>query len=1310
MKTYRGIVPWRAVAFSMLFLLLLAACSRGDVGKGLAVKVIDETEDTTPFGSEAQGAERAPGAGYDVYLTPADTPMSDLARVQSGWRRLVTDEDGQAVFPDIEGRFHALVDVNGNGRIDQRALNVPSGSVIEIVVSALAGGEDGDNWLQLTLDRRTYFPGGDAEVAVIGWLAGDDGEPVYLDLWYQDGNDETRLLRKDLGAYSGDVSLTTAVMVEHDWPVTPEDTANDFLLVPRAFGKYYSGARFSVRGLEESIAITNIGLTINGGNAETASRNVTLALTAENADTVAFGEDLDDLLGGAPRYPFQEEYGYQLSAGDGPKTVYAVFFDRRGDFAGPVEDSIILNAEGPPPAPVTNMSVTINGGDAVAPERMVTLTFAADNADRIAFGEDPDVLETARRVQFATEYNFQLSAGDVTKTVYAMFFNTRGEAAGPVSDSILLRAEGPSRPVAALLHVVENPPGTDDELWGEPGATDPHTTIRVYSDMELTNLLGTGSATADGSFDLVNIRDGSVPGNVFKPGDYVFVTAVDFLGRESLPATVVNDSTAPVLYRDQVQGRWVAPAPPASWLGNPGNTFQAFYQQPVDDPGADDVTGGYVDFSDFGGGANVPLIPQGGGLFVATMVLGYSEPHGTHLAIDSMNLRLRMKLFDAAGNESAWVTSESTFVADNIVPDPPVVAQPRNGNRELGLYWPHPVPFHRNYDLESYHLVITEQTSGAIVFDQEFTLELYVERLFLGNGQFVVAGLPNCRDYVIRVASIDDARNRSNFSVPVTGTTILPPPEFEAWGGVTTDDGGVVTFGMKSVDFANAYEVHFSDERGVPYSFTTPGGDSSPRMVGNIFSPPAYTDRIEELAIGTELFLAPRSIDEDDPTCFSEYGPEVTAVSDLKILSTSDGDAEDSIGGALAATYWGGGADLDLLVGAPYAKEVVVLDPRADNSWLGSFGTFDIPISYDIPGKPLAVVDLKGDGEPWYVVGSPRESPSDLLLAGRVRVYDSTGTEQFVFDGDAVGLHFGFSVANLGDLDGSGGENFAVGGFGCLHGDCGAGVDGFPSQGPGKVIIFGYHAGDDDIVVIREHGLHDGLGSGDMFGISIFGGVDLGPGFENTYAIGSPGTGLYSPVIVVRWYHGATGDIIGRLDSRALTAGEPPGRMIGAAIVAVDDISGDGLPDWIVGMPWRSSIDSGAIVAVGSDLEDPYWLPLWTLSGELARASARFGSVLASGGDVNGDGFPSVIVGAPGGLQDYFYGPGSAYAVDAQGGRLTYEIRGGALDGSVGYSVLLPGSLLDGGYDEWVVGAPGSAYGGTGSGRVYVLTSDPSDP
>src|SRR5262249_19327079 len=123
---------------------------------------------------------------------------------------------------------------------------------------------------------------------------------------------------------------------------------------------------------------------------------------------------------------------------------------------------------------------------------------------------------------------------------------------------------------------------------------------------------------------------------------------------------------------------------------------------------------------------------------------------------------------------------------------------------------------------------------------------------------------------------------------------------------------------------------------------------------------------------------------------------------------------------------------------------------------------------------------------------------------------------------------------------------------------------------------------------------------------------------------------------------------------------------------------------------------------------------------EANLASAQFGMSVASAGDVNGDGYADIIIGAPEAThgqgaegQAYLY-YGSAGGIQTTPAWVTQPDQGAA---QYGYSVASAGDVNGDGYSDVVVGAPGEGTGGkafvycgsaTGLATTPSWTGDPS--
>lgn len=166
--------------------------------------------------------------------------------------------------------------------------------------------------------------------------------------------------------------------------------------------------------------------------------------------------------------------------------------------------------------------------------------------------------------------------------------------------------------------------------------------------------------------------------------------------------------------------------------------------------------------------------------------------------------------------------------------------------------------------------------------------------------------------------------------------------------------------------------------------------------------------------------------------------------------------------------------------------------------------------------------------------------------------------------------------------------------------------------------------------------------------------------------------------------------------------------LSGSSVSAAGDVNGDGLDDLMIGAP----ADHAACVVFGSSARSHADIDLRELDGTDgfrivgATLGTRTGGTVASAGDVNGDGFDDVIVGAPGFVRfapDDFrsYALGHSYVVFGSGSGFNATLDIADLDGSNGFRLggLPPGARLGAsvagagdfngdGIDDLIVGAP----------------------
>ncbi len=157
--------------------------------------------------------------------------------------------------------------------------------------------------------------------------------------------------------------------------------------------------------------------------------------------------------------------------------------------------------------------------------------------------------------------------------------------------------------------------------------------------------------------------------------------------------------------------------------------------------------------------------------------------------------------------------------------------------------------------------------------------------------------------------------------------------------------------------------------------------------------------------------------------------------------------------------------------------------------------------------------------------------------------------------------------------------------------------------------------------------------------------------------------------------------------------------FLGSCVAGDFDFNGDGHPDVLAGAPASNAggIDAGqAYLYLGGPDADAVADVTFTGSFNLGQ----LGFTLAGVGDVNGDGFDDVVIGAP------FTTNGNAYlflggSPPNNVGDLTFT--GLVAGDQFGYSVAGAGDVNADGFDDIFVGAPFHEAGGTNRGQAYLF-------
>jgi hypothetical protein len=187
--------------------------------------------------------------------------------------------------------------------------------------------------------------------------------------------------------------------------------------------------------------------------------------------------------------------------------------------------------------------------------------------------------------------------------------------------------------------------------------------------------------------------------------------------------------------------------------------------------------------------------------------------------------------------------------------------------------------------------------------------------------------------------------------------------------------------------------------------------------------------------------------------------------------------------------------------------------------------------------------------------------------------------------------------------------------------------------------------------------------------------------------------------------------------------GVDQGDFSGKSLAAAGDVDDDGWDDLIIGAPRADPHGSNCgetnVVYGASDLGSVIELSgLDGTDGFLLRGVDPWdyaGTWVKGAGDVDGDGYDDVVIGAPGadpqgkgnaGESYVVYGGtgiGSVIELSSLDGAGGFLFRGLASDDSSGRSVSGADDVDSDGYDDVIIGAPGADPHGSGSGESYIL-------
>jgi len=168
-----------------------------------------------------------------------------------------------------------------------------------------------------------------------------------------------------------------------------------------------------------------------------------------------------------------------------------------------------------------------------------------------------------------------------------------------------------------------------------------------------------------------------------------------------------------------------------------------------------------------------------------------------------------------------------------------------------------------------------------------------------------------------------------------------------------------------------------------------------------------------------------------------------------------------------------------------------------------------------------------------------------------------------------------------------------------------------------------------------------------------------------------------------------------------------PGEVFGWHVTSAGDLNHDGIPEILIGAPYKD-VDTTRSEGAAFVINGADGQVLLTLRDPVSHTYAGFGLAVTISLDLTQDGIPEIVVGAPYQTVDEFHVQGEVFLFDGANGRhlSTFDNPLPHQGSAFGYAVVSPGDVNGDTIPDFAFGAAGQTImAEAAAGRVYVFLS-----